>query len=183
MKTLTILFVACCIVLPVQATAPAPTTVDDFDIARYLGRWYQIALIPNRFQANCVAETVAEYSREATGRIQVVNSCRDSAGETLRVLGEVRVNSEYADSARLQVRFAPRWLSWLEAVWGDYWVIALHPDYAWALVGSPDHEYLWLLARTSSVSERTYRYVTEIAENEGYATSQLKLESPRVITR
>lgn len=47
-------------------------------------------------------------------------------------------------TSKLEVRFAPVFLSFLPMVWGDYCVIGLDPDYRWAIVGSPDRKYLWL---------------------------------------
>ena len=38
-----------------------------------------------------------------------------------------------------------RLLSFLPSVWGDYWILGLADDYSWAVVGSPDREYLWIL--------------------------------------
>ena len=56
-----------------------------------------------------------------------------------------------ARSAKLKVRFAPASLSCLPFVWGDYWIIGLADDYSWAVVGSPDRDYLWILARTPTL--------------------------------
>jgi apolipoprotein D and lipocalin family protein len=53
----------------------------------------------------------------------------------------------------LQVRFAPAWLSWLDAVWGDYWVVDLDADYRLVAVSEPRREYLWILSRTPAVDE------------------------------
>ena len=48
--------------------------------------------------------------------------------------------------------FAP-FLSFLPFVWGDYWVLGLADDYSWAVVGSPDREYLWILARSPAAGQ------------------------------
>ena len=55
--------------------------------------------------------------------------------------------------AKLKVRFAPSWLSWLPMVWGDYWIIGLAPDYSWAVIGDPDRAFLWILARTPHLDD------------------------------
>ena len=73
----------------------------------------------------------------------------------------------------LKVRFAPRWLSWLPMVWADYWVIALDPDYYWALVGGPSRKYLWVLSRQPSMPKEQFdRLVTEAARR-GYPVDRL----------
>jgi len=58
--------------------------------------------------------------------------------------------------SRLKVRFAPAFLSFISAVWGDYWVIDLAPDYSYAVVGEPKRRYLWILSRTPRMPEPLY---------------------------
>ena len=65
----------------------------------------------------------------------------------LEAVGAARQIGE-ANSPKLQVRFAPAWLSWLPVVWGDYWVIDLDPGYQLVAVSEPRQEYLWILARS-----------------------------------
>jgi lipocalin len=55
------------------------------------------------------------------------------------------------NSPKLKVRFAPEWLSFLDAVWGDYWVLDLDANYRLVAVGEPSREYLWVLSRTPTV--------------------------------
>lgn len=124
----------------------AVTSVKNVDWQRYGGQWYELARLPNSFQRKCVGDVTAQYSAAADGRLQVLNTCRRDDGSTDSALGEARkVNNE---DGRLKVRFAPRWLAWVPLVWGDYWVLGLDDEYQTALVGTPDHEYLWLLSRT-----------------------------------
>ena len=120
-------------------------TVPFVDLDRYAGGWFEIARFPNRFQHECVGDVRATYARRPDGRIDVVNRCRTAGGET-EARGVARIVDEQA-FARLKVRFAPAWLSFLP-VWGDYWIIGLAPDYSWAVVGNPARDYLWILART-----------------------------------
>ncbi len=158
------------------AAPPLPQTVADLDLARYMGRWYQIALLPNRFQEFCARDTTADYRLRDDGRVAVVNQCRDGDGELRRAQGEARLHRDYDDPARLQVRFAPAWLSFLPFVWGDYWVLELTDDYAAALVGSPDREYLWVLARTPRLDADIYARLRERAARDGFAVEALEHE-------
>jgi apolipoprotein D and lipocalin family protein len=133
-------------------------------------------LLPNRFQAMCAAETTATYSRLPDGRVRVVNACRDEAGTMHSAEGVARLNDEYDDPARLEVRFAPAWLGFLPFVWGDYWILALEPDYGAVLVGAPDRDYLWVLARTPRISHETYERLLEVARDQGFDVTALRLE-------
>lgn len=165
----------------VSALASEPDTVPDFELERYLGRWYQIALFPNRFQKKCRGETRAEYAR-VDGKLQVSNFCADAAGKTMQVVGEARLNRDYNDPARLEVRFAPAWLGWLDVVWGDYWVLAIDEAYTAVIVGSPDRDYLWILARTNQLSRASYQQLLDVATSQGYDLSRLELEPGVLIT-
>ena len=75
--------------------------------------------------------------------------------------------------ARLKVRFAPAWLGFLPVVWGDYWIIGLAEDYSWAVVGSPDREYLWILARTPRLDEERSAAARGIARANGFDVERL----------
>lgn len=123
-------------------TAPLPT-VQTVDLERYAGRWYEIARLPNWFERRCARDVSATYGVRPDGRIDVTNACTRSDGTRDSSVGLARV----VGPGRLEVRFAPAWLGWLPFVWGDYWVIALDADYRHVLIGTPNREYLWILAR------------------------------------
>jgi apolipoprotein D and lipocalin family protein len=141
-----------------QAQAPSPPplrAIESLDVPRYMGRWYEIAKFPNWFQRQCVGNTSANYSLRPDGQVQVLNECRRQNGEMEQALGQARQLGP-ATSPRLQVRFAPQWLSLLPFVWGDYWVIDLDERYELVAVSEPKREYLWVLSRTPVVDEARY---------------------------
>jgi apolipoprotein D and lipocalin family protein len=137
------------------ATLSAVATIAALDVPRYMGTWYEIAKFPNRFQAKCVANTRAQYLAQTDGSLQVLNSCTTADGSTIDALGKA-IQVGAATSPKLQVRFAPAWLSWLPMVWGDYWVIDLDADYQLAAVSDAKREYLWVLSRTPQVNAKAY---------------------------
>jgi apolipoprotein D and lipocalin family protein len=155
-----------------RAASDPPSTVPHVDLDRYEGRWYEIARFPNRFQRQCVGDVVVSYARRPDGRIDVLNTCRTADG-TDEARGIAKPATDDGSNAKLKVRFAPAFLSWIPAVWGDYWVLALADDYTWAVVGDGDREYLWFLARAPQVDEATYRRLEEEAEDKGFDTSRL----------
>ena len=71
------------------------------------------------------------------------------------------------------MRFAPAILSFLPAVWGDYWVVGLAPDYSWATVGSPDRKYLWVLGRRPSLGTEAYAGALDAAKTNGFDVARL----------
>ncbi len=162
-----------CTALPALADQSL-ATVRGFDLSRYLGTWHQIALLPNRFQARCVADTSAHYALRSDGRIEVVNRCREKDGNFAQAVGVARRNADHDNPAILEVRFAPAWLSMLPFVWGDYWVIALSDDYRAALVGAPNRKYLWILAREPRLDDAEYARLVDIAKAQGFDVANLK---------
>jgi apolipoprotein D and lipocalin family protein len=152
-------------------SAPPVRTVPSVDLNRYAGEWFEIARFPNRFQRRCVGEVRATYTRRPDGRVEVVNRCRTTDGET-EARGIARVVDEQS-FARLKVRFAPAWLSFLPLVWGDYWIIGLAPDYSWAVVGDPGREYLWILARTPQLEGEPAAAARAAARNNGFDVTRL----------
>lgn len=143
------------------------------DLARYAGKWYEIARLPNSFQDKCAGDVTATYSILEDGDILVVNRCRRSDGEFTQAEGRARRATDEAPNTMLKVRFAPAWLSFLPFVWGDYWIIDLAPDYSYAVIGEPDRKYLWILARSYFMDEETLDGILERAKEQGYEISSL----------
>jgi len=149
------------------ALAGEPRTVESVDLGRYGGHWYEVARFPNPFQRRCTADVTATYEARPDGTIDVVNRCRVASGALVEAVGVARV-TDPKTRAKLAVRFAPAFLSFLPFLWGDYWVLGLEPDYRWAVVGTPDREYLWILARTPDVADADYRAALSAAAAEGF---------------
>jgi apolipoprotein D and lipocalin family protein len=153
-----------------QALAPV-RTVAAVDLDRYAGDWFEIARFPNRFQRQCTGDVRASYVRRPDGRVDVVNRCRTADGET-EARGVARIVDEQT-AAKLKVRFAPAWLSWLPAVWGDYWIIGLATDYSWAVVGDPGRDYLWILARAPHLDDESLAAAHRAARDNGFDVERL----------
>ena len=174
--------IAAAMLQPVNARAQAPPvrTVPFVDLNRYAGDWFEIARFQNRFQRQCVGDVRASYARLSDGRIDVINRCRTADGQT-QVRGIARLVDEQTH-AKLKVRFAPAWLSWLPPVWGDYWIIGLASDYSWAVIGDPGREYLWILARTPRLNAELTAAARTAAQDNGFDVGRL-VETPQETRR
>lgn len=160
--------------LALRAAEPgAVSPVPQLDLDRYAGRWYEIARKPNRFQNACAGEVTATYTRRADGRIDVFNQCNEAGGRTRAASAVGRRPDAAGAPAKLEVRFAPAFLSFLPIVWADYWVIDLDPAYRWAAVGGPDRKYFWILSRTPTLDEGVVAEITRRATAMGYDLSDL----------
>lgn len=169
-----IVFISIAALLPAAQGQPPPAvrTVDSVDLGRYAGDWFEIARYPNKFQRRCASDVKASYAKRTDGRIDVVNRCR-TAEETIEAHGVARI-VDTRTSAKLKVRFAPAALSFLPFVWGDYWILGVADDYAWAVVGSPDRKYLWILARTPALDPERYGLALDVARRNGFDTGRLQ---------
>lgn len=148
-----------------QVGTGPPETVEAVDLERYAGLWYEFARLPNRFQEQCAADVTAEYSLRDDGRLTVVNRCRTHAGEIDEATGIARI-VDTDTNARLEVSFVR--IFGLSLFWGDYWILGLGGGYEYAVVGTPDREYGWLLVRDPVVSEDLADEMFFILEARGY---------------
>lgn len=148
-----------------STSQPLLPTVASVDLDRYLGAWYQIALIPNRFQSMCVADTQAEYARDDE-LIRVTNRCRKENGEMEIATGVAKV-VDGSSNAKLRVSF-------FRPFYGDYWVLAIDPDYRWVLIGEPSRTYGWVLARTPTLDKAVLDKLLDRAAELGYERSAFR---------
>jgi apolipoprotein D and lipocalin family protein len=135
------------------------------DLARYVGRWYEIARYPNRFEKDCASDVTATYTQLSGGKIEVLNECRKADGQRKRSKGTARVVDK-GTNAKLKVTFF-----WPFS--GNYWIIDLAPYYSYAVIGEPGRKYLWILSRTSLLTESTYGEIVTRVRELGYDPSKL----------
>ena len=167
------LFILCAPQLFAANDTPPLKPIAALEVPRYLGKWYEIAKYPNWFQKKCVSHTVAEYSLKTDGQLQVLNRCRLADGQEESALGVAKQIGDAA-SPKLQVRFAPSWLSFVPLVWGDYWVIDLDADYQLAAVSDSKREYLWVLSRTPQVNDKAYGALIERLKAQHFEVQKLE---------
>jgi apolipoprotein D and lipocalin family protein len=140
-----------CLAIALLTTActsrrPPLPTVPSVDLERYVGTWYEIAHLPNFFQAKCASDTQASYRQDGQD-VEVVNQCRKEDGTLEQISGIAKV-VEGSHGAKLRVSF-------FRPIYGDYWILDLDPDYRWVLVGEPSRQYAWILARSPSLDAAT----------------------------
>lgn len=163
-----------------SALPPAPALAQ-VDIEAYMGRWYQAAHYPNRFQSQCLSDTMATYRLQGNATVEVVNECRTAQG-TERAVGAARPRGSTLQSgklspASLEVAFAPRWTRWTSLVWGAYDVVNLLDGGRVSIVSEPTREYLWVLSRTPQLDASTWATVEAWLRREGFDVQRLKRET------
>lgn len=133
------------------------------DLKKYLGKWYEIAHLPFRFENDCT-DITATYSLSKDGNVSVLNEClRD--GKLKRAKGKAKVVDKNT-GAKLKVTFF-----W--PFYGDYWIIDLGRDYDYAVVGTPNRKYLWILSRTPQMDDKLFSQLIEYVKSKGFDVGSL----------
>ena len=167
MKNLFKTFTLICMVLLFTACSsknPPLQTVKKFDINRYLGTWYEIGRYEHFFEKNC-KNVSANYSILDEQTIKVVNRCTNIVtNEKKEAIGRAYAVDD--TNSKLKVSF-------FRPFYGDYWVLILDENYKYAVVGTPNREYLWILARESKLDEKIKNEILQKLPNLGFDTSKL----------
>lgn len=143
-------------------------TVDKVDLTRYAGKWYEIARLPNRFEEGLECVT-ANYTLLENGEIEVLNKgyyTQDNS-QYKTAKGQAMVPDPNKPGEIKVTFFRP--------FYGDYFIIALDKDYRYALVGAPSRDYLWILSREKVLDQKSYDYLIDIAQKNGFDTSKLEM--------
>ncbi len=138
-------------------------TVSKVELDKYLGKWYEIARLPAGFQSGC-NKTTATYTLLDNGNVSVLNECIKN-GKYKKAKGTAKVVDKQT-GAKLKVTFF-----W--PFYGDYWIIKLGENYDYAVVGTPNRKYLWILSRTQKMDEKLYSELVEFAKSKGFNVDRL----------
>ncbi|GLR30834.1 lipocalin family protein [Shewanella decolorationis] len=140
--------------------------VKDFELERYLGKWYEIARLDHSFERG-LTQVTAEYSLKPDGGVKVINRGYSAAKQQWKE-AEGKAYFVNGDSeAYLKVSF-------FGPFYGAYVVFGLdQKDYQYAFISGPDTDYLWLLARTPTVSPEVIQQFVEMASARGFDTNSL----------
>ena len=135
--------------------------VQHVDLKRYMGDWRVIANIPY-FAEKGLVDSVESYALRPDGRIDNWFTFRkgsfDAPQKKITALARVH---DGKTNAEWRVRF-------LGLITVDYLVLDLDPEYRWTVVGHPSKNYGWIMARSRTLPESTYREILKRLEAQGY---------------
>lgn len=156
-----IVFLANCTGIPEGLQA-----VEDFDINRYTGTWYEIARLDNRFETG-LEKISATYQLRDDGGVDVINKgWNEQTGEWNQAEGKAYFIDK-PTIGRLKVSF-------FGPFYGGYNIIDLDKkDYSYALVTGPDKSYLWILSKTKHLPKETLNILINRVKTLGFATDNL----------
>ena len=136
-------------------------TVPNFDLKAFMGRWYEIARLDNRFERG-MTNVIADYTLQPDGKIQIVNSgMRD--GKYHETIGRGKVTTQ---TGQLRVSFFMFFYS-------DYNILEMAQDGQWVLVGGNSPKYLWILSREKQLPADVINHIIGLARGRGYDTNAL----------
>ena len=143
-----------------------PPVANNVDLDRYLGTWFEIARADHGFETGCHGVS-AFYEFREDGDIRVINRCwKDGLDGELDVAeGHARLDDS-GNPARLKVSF-------FGPFFGDYWILDVAEDYAWAVVSEPAGRYLWILSREPQMDADTLQARLSFLQDLGYDTEGL----------
>ncbi|WGL15399.1 lipocalin family protein [Microbulbifer bruguierae] len=163
LKTLLLLFtgvLAACTGIP-EGVKP----IDDFELPRYLGKWYEIARLDHSFERG-LSRVTAEYSLRDDGGVKVVNRGFDAEHASWKESVGKAYFIGTPDVGHLKVSF-------FGPFYGSYVIFELDKDYRYAMVSGPNRSYLWLLSRTPAVDESVKKRFLQRADELGFDTGAL----------
>jgi len=164
MNLLVITILLIVVILLIWLFARTRTTTQNqnqVDWNRYIGTWYEIARLPTPFENGCRNAT-AQYSLNNDNNVSIVNKC-EIDGKIIEARGVGKIISGNSLSVKFDNTPAGQ----------NYIVLFVDPDYQTALVGSNNKNYLWILARSQTINQRTLQKLLQLAQRLGYDTNKL----------
>ena len=140
------------------------STVNEFDLSRYLGVWYEIARYDHSFERG-MDNTMAEYILQDNGKVFVLNTGWKN-GKFKVAEGKAVYKDPVGEPGAMKVSFF-----WF--FYSEYNVMLVDENYQISLVGSKSDNYLWILSRTPEADPDLLEMVLSEAEVRGYDTSKL----------
>ena len=146
--------------------AQTATPVSKLDMERFTGTWYEMARYPNKDEKRCVSDVMEVIAQGAkANRMDIVRTCHNK--------------DRYTDVKNIRAKAANKsgdgqlktGLIW--PLTSKYWVLALGPQYEWALAGTPNHKSLWVLSRLSRMRPEVLAEIKGMAVAQGFAPEKL----------
>ena len=141
-------------------------SVEEFDMNKYAGKWYEQYRLPNKLEEG-LEEIVIYYEVNRKGNITIINEGRliQDKNKVRQIKGRVWVPNENEPS-KLKVSFY-----WYRSI--DHWVFKVDEGYTHALVGDPNGQHLWLLSRDHAPDMRIMSIMLEYAASLGFPVENL----------
>jgi apolipoprotein D and lipocalin family protein len=163
MKTLSIISLILLITACASKKEPLKL-VDSVDIPKFMGQWYVIANIPTFIEKDGTHGKETYTWNEKENRIDVMfTQIKDGK------------KKEYPQKAFVDNKAGNKWK--IQFIWPlkfDYLVVDLAKDYSWTVVGVPDRDHVWIMAREKTMDETTYAEIVKRLKAQEFDVSKIE---------
>lgn len=154
------------------AGAQSVQPVSALDLTKFSGTWYELARLPNKAEKKCVGDVLALYGLEdKANHFSVVNTCSLS-DDTPLVRNDSGKRPGKLTDGKLQT-------SYFVFLSHKTWVLAVDPNYQWAMVGSPNHKNLWIYSRALTLDPAVMADLRSRAAAQGFRVARI-VTTPQV---
>ena len=145
-----------------QRVTPVPT----LDLTKFSGTWYEIARLPTKAEKKCTGDNLTLYALDdKANHFSVVNTC-SLKDDTPLVRNDSGKRPKHATDGRLETNY-------FVVLHRKTWVLALDPNYQWAVVGSPNHKTLWVYSRALKMDDGVLADVKSRVSAQGFNVAKL----------
>ena len=169
-QRLTLAAFAAAVLLASPAVA-APQTVAHLELAQMMGRWYEIARLPNALQRGCQAGA-SDWTRAADG-FSVVQSCHKGAPDGPISLWKAKARvADPGANTRFKMTFFGGLVS------QEYRVLDRRDAEGWLILATHDGKYLWLMAQRPTLAAGVRSQVVSRIRQLGFDPARLEWPAP-----
>lgn len=163
---LPMLFIMCIVLSACLGMPKNMVPVNEFELERYLGQWYEIARLDHSFERG-LEQVTANYSLRKDGGVSVINRGYSTKKEKWKTAEGKAYFVKHESEGYLKVSF-------FGPFYGTYAVFELDKkNYDYAFVSGPDLSYLWLLSRKPDVDKHVVDKFITMSKDMGFDTNQL----------
>jgi apolipoprotein D and lipocalin family protein len=142
-------------------------TVEKVDLERFMGDWYVIASIPTFIEKDAF-NAIESYRLDDDGTVATTFTFNKGSYD-----GPVK---EY--NPRGFIRDQQSNAVWgMQFVWpfkAEYRIIFLSDDYTQTVIGRTKRDYVWIMARESTIPADDYERILEFIRGQGYDLEKLR---------
>ena len=174
LKRLTVVLAAAAAISSSVTAAPTGLSappVPRLDPSTMMGRWYEIARLPNKTQRGCQAGA-SDWTRQDDG-FAVVQSCHKGSPDG--PLAEWKAKARVADpstNAKFKMTFFGGLIS------QEYWVLDRREEQGWLILATHDGRYLWLMSQKPVLPAAIKAQVVNRIRNLGFDPARLEWPAP-----
>jgi apolipoprotein D and lipocalin family protein len=169
MMTLTrsLVFIGMMIGLTGCSSYPPMKTVNKVDLKKFMGDWYVIANIPT-FIEKGAHNAVESYRLNDDGTITTTFTFYEDGFD-----GEKKVYKPtgYVFDTETNATWGMQFIWPIKA---DYRIIYLSKDYGQTIIGREKRDYVWIMARTPTITDKDYQAHLKLLKEVGYDITKIK---------